>query len=59
MQTIFDGDFEDYCWQTFQRYMAVCVTLGILGEDSFEHFKENNIGTLEMSYVTSSVRTLH
>tara|TARA_R110000787_G_C13401244_1_gene443405 strand:+ start:1080 stop:1259 length:180 start_codon:yes stop_codon:yes gene_type:complete len=59
MQTIFDGDFEDYCWQVFQRYITLYAALGIDGDDSFEHFKENNIETLEMSYVTSSLRTLH
>jgi len=59
MQTIFDGDFEDYCWQSFQRYLALCSALGMSMEDNFEHFKENNIEVLEMNYVTCSERTLH
>jgi|TARA_R110000764_G_scaffold51050_2_gene111867 hypothetical protein len=59
MQTIFDGDFEDYCWEVFQRYITLYAVLGIDGDDSFDHFKENNIETLEMNYVNGSRRTLH
>tara|TARA_R100001460_G_scaffold107383_2_gene156071 strand:+ start:61 stop:240 length:180 start_codon:yes stop_codon:yes gene_type:complete len=59
MPRIYSEEFNEFCMISYKNYLIGCSALGIIQEDDFTVYRDNNLQRLEIEFYNLGLATIH